>query len=158
MTQTHEKIVLSLFLVINSLFFIEALKLPIWGTQPEPGFMPFAVVVALYLMIALAFVRGLRSREPGNGLSPQLRQPITPLIRGCSRPASFLLATLLYVSALQALGYYISSFLFCMVLSALFVLGRKNLANSLMTAVASSAISLAMNYLLYERVFGTPLG
>lgn len=157
MTPTHEKIALLLFLVINTLFLIETLKLPVWSAQPESGFMPLTIVVTLYIMLTLQITRSLKSCRSG-GEAPQLKQSLTSLVRGYGRPFSFLILTLLYVLALQMLGYYVSSFLFCLAFSLLFVLGRSNLTRSLIMATMSSAISLTLNYLLYERMFGTPLG
>jgi hypothetical protein len=158
MTPDYEKIVLLLFLILLIPFLIETLKLPVWRAQPESGFMPLAVIVALYLILTSLFARSLKNRKTEGGGKSQLKLSLTSLAREYSRPLSFLIVTLLYVLALQTLGYYISSSLFCLAFSLLFVIGKGKLVNSLVTAAISSAISLTACYLLYEKVFSTPLG
>jgi hypothetical protein len=158
MTPGYEKIVLLLFLILLIPFLIETLKLPVWRAQPGSGFMPLAVIVALYLILASFFAHSLKNCKNEGGGKPRLKLFLTSLAREYSRPLSFLIVTLLYVLALQTLGYYISSTLFCLAFSLLFVIGKGEPVNSLVTAATSSAISLTVCYLLYEKVFGTPLG
>lgn len=146
------------FLILNSLFFVETLKLPTWTTQPESGFIPLVVTVATYLLLASSFVRDLKGGRLKVNYMLQSMKLSLSLIREQSRAALFLLVTFLYVLALQVLGYYISSMLFCAGLSMLFVVGKSKLETSLVMAVASSALSLAVNYLLFVRVFNVPLG
>jgi len=128
------------FLAIGIVFMIGAIKLQVGvPTEPRPGFFPFIDGTILIVLSALFLfqvwgVRADDSRAVGN-------------LRG---PVLVVLTLILYVAALEPLGYIITTTL----LSAVVL---KVMETKLRVLILVSLILAVVSYLIFDRLLGVTL-
>jgi putative tricarboxylic transport membrane protein len=128
------------FLAIGIVFMIGAIKLQVGvPTEPRPGFFPFIDGTILIVLSALFLfqvwgVRADDSRAVGN-------------LRG---PVLVVLTLILYVAALEPLGYIITTTL----LSAVVL---KVMETKLRVLILVSLILAVVSYLIFDRLLGVAL-
>jgi len=135
----RDRLVGGAFALLGVLVVIQSVRLSL-GTprQPGPGFVPFLLGAAL---IALPFL-SLLERRSVSAQAPAAGRPGPVLAAG----AGFAL----YVLSLGLLGFYLASFLLLVLLTR--IAGERRYGR----AVAVAALSLAVVYLIFERVFLIP--
>ncbi len=131
------------FLAIGIGFTVGAVMLQIGApTEPQPGFFPFWDGMILIALSAIFLFQAWRGRAGESHAFGRL-----------GGPAAVVLALILYVAAMETVGYVISTALLAaVVLNVLETKPRVLVLMSLILAVAS--------YLLFDRLLGVtlPLG
>jgi len=149
-----------LFLIINSFFLFEVVRLPLWRDYPGSGFLPAVVVAMLYLLLATKLVHELKNVRV-NVFVPIRTFSFNPYVRVVGskygRAAIFFLISLLYVLVRQVVGYYVSSFLYCLGVALLFGFGTGKPINVLVRSFLASIVALVASYLLFVQVFDIPI-
>lgn len=140
MRKTGEIVVGFCFLAVGIGFAAGAVKLQIGRpTEPQPGFFPFLDGMILILLSAIFLFLAWGGRA---GESPAFGK-----LRG---PAIVILALVLYVAALETVGYIITTgILSAVVLKVLETRPRVLVLVSLILAVVS--------YLIFDRLLGVTL-
>jgi len=131
------------FLAIGIGFTVGAVRLRIGApTEPQPGFFPFWGGVILIALSAVFLVRAWDGRAGGSHAFGRV-----------GGPAVVVLALVLYVAAMEAVGYVITTAL----LSAVVL---KVLETKPRVLVLMSLTLAAASYLLFDRLLGVtlPLG
>lgn len=140
MRKTGDIIVGFVFLAIGIAFTVSSVKLKIGvPTEPQPGFFPFFDGIILVVLSVLFLFQVWRGRA---GDSPAFGK--------VGGPAIVVLALILYVAALETLGYVITT----AILSAIVL---RVMETKPMVLVLVSLILAVVSYLLFDRLLGVTL-
>lgn len=128
------------FLAIGIGFMVGAIHLKLGGpTDPQPGFFPFLDGIILIVLSAIFLFNAWTGRI---GESPAFGKLLGPVI--------VVLALILYVAALEKLGYVITTAL----LSAVVL---KVLETKLKVLIVVSLLLPVASYVIFDRLLGVTL-
>lgn len=140
MRKTGDIVVGLCFLAIGIAFMAGSVRLKIGvPTEPQPGFFPFFDGIILIVLSALFLLQVWRGRA---GDSPAFGK--------VGGPAIVVLTLILYVAALETLGYIITT----AILSAVVL---RVMETKPMVLVLVSLILAVVSYLLFDRLLGVTL-
>lgn len=139
----------------SSFLTTPALHADDYGVDPGPDLLPYIVLVTLSLGAVLLIGEGLRRTfaEPGN--DRYWRQ----LFNGSVAPALFVVSLVVYVVAIDSIGYLISSAI--VAFSWITILGLRNRDEPTRTVVTKAALATAIGigaiYVVFVYLIGVPV-
>jgi hypothetical protein len=139
----------------SSFLTTPALRADDYGVDPGPDLLPYIVLVTLSLGAVLLIGAGLRRMfaEPGN--DRYWRQ----LFDGSMAPALFIVSLIVYVVAIDAIGYLISSALLAFAWMTIVGLRNRDKPTSAVAvrAALATAIGIGAIYVVFVYLIGVPV-
>lgn len=78
-------------------------------------------------------------------------------MKGLSRPLAFIILSVLYISILTSIGYFLSTTLYTLTIALMFDYGKRRIDKSLAYCSIVAVLVTLIGYVLFEILFGVSL-
>lgn len=138
----------SLILIgIATIYLTQILSLPppFITEEPGPALYPLMIVFVIYTSSFWILLKGLK----GGGK--------VLFMKGLSRPLAFIILSVLYISILTSIGYFLSTTLYTLTIALMFDYGKRRIDKSLAYCSIVAVLVTLIGYVLFEILFGVSL-